>query len=68
MSTTTNITRTAVLDEAHIGDIRGALGTILGAVTGVGQIMTGCAVTSAVIGGYLLLHARGGHAEPIDRT
>ncbi|HUK68929.1 MAG TPA: NRAMP family divalent metal transporter [Streptosporangiaceae bacterium] len=26
--TTTNITRTAVLDEAHVGDIRGALGTI----------------------------------------
>jgi hypothetical protein len=26
--TTTNITRTAALDEAHVGDIRGALGTI----------------------------------------
>jgi NRAMP (natural resistance-associated macrophage protein)-like metal ion transporter len=28
MATTTRATRTAVLDEAHLGDIRGALGTI----------------------------------------
>ena len=28
MTTTTNETRTAVLDTAHVGDIRGALGTI----------------------------------------
>ena len=26
--TTTEITRPAVLDDAHVGDIRGALGTI----------------------------------------
>jgi hypothetical protein len=28
MATITRDTRTAVLDEAHVGDIRGALGTI----------------------------------------
>jgi Mn2+/Fe2+ NRAMP family transporter len=31
-------------------------------------IMTGCAVVSLVTGGYLLLRARGSHAEPVDRT
>ena len=28
------------------------------------EIMTGCAVASALTGGYLLPRARGGHAEP----
>jgi NRAMP (natural resistance-associated macrophage protein)-like metal ion transporter len=32
------------------------------------QIMIGCAAVSVVTGGYLLLRARSGHAEPVDRT
>jgi hypothetical protein len=32
------------------------------------EIMTGCAVASAVTGGYLLLRARSGRPEPVDRT
>jgi len=32
------------------------------------EIMTGCAAASAITGGYLLLRARRGHAEPAGRT